>query len=61
MANVLGDPPPNQDPHTWEPDMGSQTLIPVGEPLQYSCFPVCGLPTQSYGIAFIVKALFLLS
>ena len=29
-----------------ELDMGLGTLIPVGKPLQYNYFPVCGLPTS---------------
>ena len=34
-----------QTPQAGEPDMGLRTLIPVGDPLQYDYFPVCGLPT----------------
>ena len=29
----------------WGPDMGLTTLTPVGEPLRYNYFPVCGPPT----------------
>ena len=41
---------PVQDPWTGEFDMGLRTLTPMGNPLQYNCSPVCGLPTQGYGI-----------
>ena len=37
---------PIPGPQAGEPDMGLRSLTPVGEPLQYSCFPVCGLPTR---------------
>ena len=36
---------PVPDPQVWEPDMGLRILIPLGEILQYSYFPVYGLPT----------------
>jgi len=29
-----------------KPDMELRTLTPVGTPLQYNCFLVCGLPTE---------------
>ena len=44
--NALEAPPPMPDPQTVEPDVGLRTLTPVGELLQYNCFPVCGSPTQ---------------
>ena len=34
------------DPQAREPDMGLRTITPVGEPLRYNYFPVCGLPTR---------------
>ena len=34
------------DPQARQPDVGLRTLSPVGEPLQYNYFPVCGSPTQ---------------
>ena len=36
---------PMSHPQTREPEMGPSTLTPVGEPLQYNYFSVCGLPT----------------
>ena len=33
------------DPQAWELDVGLRTLTSVGEPLKYSYFPVCELPT----------------
>ena len=33
-------------PSSWEAGVGLRTLTPVGEPLWYSYFPVCGSPTQ---------------
>ena len=46
MPNVPGLLFPMPDPQTWGPDVGLRTFIPVGEPLQYSYFPVCKLPTR---------------
>ena len=48
------------DPQGEEPD-GLRTLTPVGEPLQYNYFPVCGSPTGSMGFDYITKAPLLLS
>lgn len=42
---ALGAPPPDAGPQVGESDVRLRTLIPVGEPLWYNCFPVCGLPT----------------
>ena len=36
---------PMPGPQAWEPDVGFGTLTPVEEPLGYSYFPFCGLPT----------------
>ena len=36
---------PMSDSQTREPEMGPSTLAPVGEPLWYNYFSVCGLPT----------------
>lgn len=33
------------DPWVGEPDVGLRFLTPVGEPLQYNDFLVCGSPT----------------
>ena len=38
--------------HIGEPHVGLRTFTPVGELLWYNYFPVCGLPTQGYGIWF---------
>jgi len=46
---------PMLGPQAWELDMGPQTLIAMGEPLQYSYQSVGHLPC-SYGIAYIMKA-----
>ena len=34
------------DPQDGEPDVGLRTLTPLGELLQYYCFPLCGSPIQ---------------
>ena len=34
------------DIQAWEPDVGLGTLTPMGQPLQYSYFPVSGISTQ---------------
>ena len=44
--NVLGAPPLMPDPQAGKPDMGLRTFTPVGEPLPYNYFPVCGSPIQ---------------
>ena len=42
---------PVLDPWAEEHDVRIRTLTPVGEPLQYNYFPVCGSPTPGgYGI-----------
>ena len=43
---LWGRPLPMPDPQVKEPDVGLRILTPVGEPLWYSYFPVCGLPTR---------------
>ena len=41
-------------------DMGSEHLTPLGETLQYSYFPVCGLPTRNImGFDYITTLLLL--
>ena len=37
---------PMQDHQAGEPDAGLRTLSPLGVPLRYNYFPICGLPTQ---------------
>ena len=36
---------PLPEPQAGEPEVGLRTLTPVGEPLRYISFPVCGSPT----------------
>lgn len=45
---------PIPDLQAWESDVGLGTLTLVAEPLQYSYFPVCGLPIQVYVVAYIL-------
>ena len=52
--------PPVPDPQAWAPDKGLRTLTPVGEPLRYSAFLVCGLPTRlTWGCLYHRMALLL--
>ena len=41
------------DPQEREPNTGLKTLTPVSEPLQYSYFLFCGLPTWPAWVAYI--------
>lgn len=37
---------PLTDLQAGEPDVKLRAFIPVAEPPQYNCFPICGFPTQ---------------
>lgn len=45
MSNALQAWLPVAGPWVGEPDVGPRFLTPVGEPLQYNDFLVCGSPT----------------
>ena len=43
------------DSQSREPDMGIRTLTPMGEPLQYNYFPICGSHTWQMGVDYIAN------